>query len=241
MKPLRYLALMLFLSVLAAAQTPAAPAPVATQNTIYVGADGKYESAPDTALIQFGISAQEDTSKAAYDRASRAAQQIRDLLRSNGIDPKEAQIGVFSLEPVYDYRTAKRKLVGYRAGGSVTLKLKDFTKVGPIVQGLSDLDVTDNQTLNYILDNMEEAKAKAAQDAIRKARAEAVAVAGAAQRSIGELIYASVDTYEQPRPMPMRAMATMKAEGAPPPEPTAGFSAQDITVTAHVNAMFALK
>src|SRR5215472_3840472 len=79
------------------------PAVTALPNTIFVGADGKYEAAPDTALLQFNISAQEDTSRAAYDRGSQAAEQIRNLLRSNGIDPKTAEFGFLSLEPVYDY------------------------------------------------------------------------------------------------------------------------------------------
>src|SRR5437870_5513256 len=77
-------------------------------NTIYVGADGKFEAAPDTAVITFGISAQENTSRGAYDRAAQSSEQIRNLLRKNGIAPKQAEIGYFSLQPVYDYRTAKR-------------------------------------------------------------------------------------------------------------------------------------
>ncbi|MGZ4787317.1 MAG: SIMPL domain-containing protein [Terriglobales bacterium] len=218
------------------------PTPVATQNTIYVGADGKFEAAPDTAVIQFGISAQEDTSQAAYAHASRSAEQVRDLLRKNGIDPKAAQVGFFALQPVYDYRSPKRKLIGYRCDTTVTLKLKDFAKVGPILQGLSDLDVSETQSLSYELDNMDEAKTKAAQDALQRARSEAAAVAVAAQRGLGELVYASVDVFEAPRPIPMRAMPmAAKAAGAQQPEPTAEFSAQKVTVTAHVNAMFALK
>ena len=88
----------------------------------------------------------------------------------NGIDPKTAEIGYFSLQPVYDYKNPKRKLVAYRGNSSVTLKLKDFTKVGPILQGLADLDVTDNQQISYILDNIDEGKVKAAQDALQRAR-----------------------------------------------------------------------
>jgi hypothetical protein len=222
-----------------AAQT--APTPVATQNTIYVGADGIFEAAPDTAVIQFGISPQEETSQAAYAHASRSADQVRDLLRKNGIDPKSAQVGYFSLQPVYDYRNPKRKLIGYRCNTNVSLKLKDFNKVGPILQGLSDLDISEDQSLSYILDNMDEAKTKAAQDAIQRARTEAAAVAGAAQRGLGELVYASVDVFEAPRPVPLRAMAMKAGAAGAQPEPTAEFSAQDVTVTAHVNAMFALK
>ena len=43
-------------------------------NTVLVGADGKFETAPDTALIQFNISANADNPKGAYDRAAKQAE-----------------------------------------------------------------------------------------------------------------------------------------------------------------------
>ena len=221
------------------------PTVQAQANTVFVGADGKFEAAPDTAQVQFNISAQEDTAKAASDRASKAADQIRQILRSNGVDPKEAQIGYFSIQPVYDYRKPARKLVGYRVNSSVTLKLKDFTKVGPITQQLSDMDVTENTNVNYTLENMDSAKVRAVQDAFQRAKTEASAVAQAGGRTLGELSYASVDTQEQVRPMPLaiRAMTMNKAgmaDAQPAPVP-ADFTPQEVVVTAHVNAMFALK
>jgi uncharacterized protein YggE len=209
-------------------------------NTVFVGADGKFEANPDTAMVQFNISAQEDNSRAAYDRASKSAEQVRQILRTNGIEPTAAQLGYFSIEPVYDYSKAKRKLVAYRVNVNVSLKLKDFTKIAPIVQQLSDGDITDEQSISYQLDDMEAAKTKAVEDAYRHARASAEAVARAGGRTLGELIYASVDTFENVRPMPMQPMA-MKAAMAPAAAPTEQFSPQTTSVTAHVNATFALK
>jgi uncharacterized protein len=219
------------------------PSVTAQPNTLYVGADGKFDSAPDTALIQFNIAAQEDNPKAAYDRASRNAEQIRQILRSNGIESSSAQIGFFSIEPVYDWRSAKRKVVGYRVNAAVSLKLRDFSKIGPIVQQLSDTDVTENQSVNYILDNIDAAKAKAVEDAYKRARANADAIARAGGRSVESLAYASVDTAEQVRIMPMRMNAAplMRAQAEAMPAPTAEFSPQDVTVTAHVNAVFTMK
>jgi len=147
------------------------PTITAQPNSVFVGADGKFEANPDTALVQFNISAQEDNSKAAYDRASKAAEQVRQILRSNGIEPTAAQLGYFSIEPIYDYTKAKRKLVAYRVNVNVSLKLKDFTKIAPIVQQLSDADVTDDQSITYQLDDIEAAKTKAVEDAYRRARA----------------------------------------------------------------------
>jgi len=217
------------------------PTITAQPNTVFVGADGKFEANPDTALVQFNISAQEDNSKAAYDRASKAAEQVRQILRSNGIDPAAAKLGYFSIEPVYDYTKAKRKLVAYRVNVNVSLKMKDFTKIAPIVQQLSDADVTDDQSITYQLDDMDAAKTKAVEDAYRRARASAEAVAHAGGRVLGELSYASVDTFENIRPVPMQRMAPMAAMAQAAPAPTEGFSPQTTSVTAHVNAMFTLK
>ena len=107
------------------------------------------------------------------------------------------------MQPVYDYKNPKRKLVGYRVDSNITLKLKDFCKIGPITQGLADMDVTGNQSLSYTLDDMDAAKIKAVEDALHRAHDEANAVAKASGRTLGDLSYASVDTFEQPRPRPM--------------------------------------
>ncbi len=155
-----------------------APTIAAQANTVYAGADGKFEAPPDTALVQFNISAQADTAKAAYDLASKQAEQTRGIMRANGIDPKTAQIGSYAIEPMYDWKTAKRKLVGYRVTTNVSLKLKEFEKIGPITQQLADAAVSESQSINYTLENMEEAKSKAVEDAFRHARASADAVAG---------------------------------------------------------------
>src|SRR5450432_1206955 len=227
------LSVSLSLSCLAIAQEH--PAVTAQANTVYVGADGKYEAQPDTALLQFNISAQEDSSKAAYEHASKNADQFRQILRSNGIEPKSAQIGYFSIDPVYDWKQPKRKLLGYRVNASTTVKLRDFDKIGTIVQQLADTDITDNQSLSYTLENIDIAKQRAVEDAYRRANDSGATIAKAGGRALGELSYASVDTFEQVRvvanmargPMPMMAGALRgQAEAAP----TAEFSPQTIVV-----------
>ncbi|HKS73001.1 MAG TPA: SIMPL domain-containing protein [Terriglobales bacterium] len=219
------------------------PAVTAQPNSVFVGADGKFEATPDTAVMQFNISAQEDTSRGAYDRASKNAEQIRQILRSNGVDPQSAEIGYFALQPVYDYKNPKRKLVAYRVSANVTLKLKDFNKIAPIVSQLADTDVTENQSISYTLEKIDAAKSKAVEDAYRRARESADAVARASGRTVGELSYASVDTFENirvPQPM-MRTMAAPGMMAEKMAAPTEEFTPQTVNVTAHVNAMFTLK
>jgi uncharacterized protein len=216
------------------------PAVTAQSNTVYVNADGKYEVAPDTAQIQMNVSVQDQTAEKAYQGASKNVEQVRQVLRANGLDPKVATIGFFSVQPMYEFKP-KQHVVGYRVTTDVTLKLKDFSKIGPITQQLADANVSETQTLNYILENIDEAKNKAVEDAYRRARSYAETVARASGRTLGDLSYASVDTFENQRPIPrmMRAMAA-GANAAPPP-PTEEFTPQNVTVTAHVTALFNLK
>jgi len=239
MKTLSSMLLLLALAGAAFAQLPSPP--TIQLNTIYAGADGKFEAAPDTAVIRMDIAAQQDSSRAAYDRAAAAAKRVREVLTANGIEPKTAQVGLYQVQPIYDWKNPKHKVVGYRVTTDVTLKLRDFTKIGPITEQLADIEDTQNQSVNYTLEDIEQAKAKASEDAVKKARNQAAAVAAAGGRSLGELLYASVDV-NQPTIVPMvMTMARAAAAPATTPPPMAEFTPQTVTINAHVNALFALK
>lgn len=219
------------------------PAVTAQPNTVYVGADGKFEAAPDTAELQMNVSAQDNSSQEAYQRAAKNVDQIRQVLRANGLDPKTATVGFFSVQPMYEWKP-KQRVIGYRVTTDVTLKLKDFSKIGPITQQLAEANVSETQTLNYTLENIDEAKSRAVEDAYRKARNSADTIAKASGRSVGDLSYASVDTFEDQRlPTPRRMARAMVAGANAPatPAPTEEFTPQNVTVTAHVNAVFTLK
>lgn len=235
----RILLALLFLGASLFAQDRAAVTVQA--NTVYVGADGKFEAAPDTAVLQFNVSVQDESSQAAYQHASKEVEQVRQVMRANSIDPKAASIGFFSVQPVYDWKP-KQHVVGYRVTTDVTLKLKDFTKIGPITQQLAEANVSETQSLNYTLENIDEAKSKAIEDGYRRARNSAETIARASGRTLGELSYASVDTFENVRPVVAhmaRAMAPMANAGVA--APTEEFTPQTVSVGAHVNALFVLK
>ena len=234
----------LYIVLLSATLTAAQSQPPAAvpMNAVYVGADGKFDSAPDTAVLQFNIAAQQDNARDAYDKASAAMEQVRQALRSNGIDPKTAEFGFFAVQPMYDYKSPKQRVVGYRVVSNVTLKLHDFSKIGSLTQQMAAIDSTENQSLRYTLENIDAAKIKATEDAMRKAQNEARAVATAGGRTLGELLYASVDVNQAIVPVPMQALS-MRAggTGAAPAPPTEEFTPQSVTINAHVNAMFGLK
>ena len=85
---------------------------------------------------------------------------------------------------MYDWKNAKSKVIGYRVNTSVTLKLKDFTKIGPITEQLANAAVSDSQSVSYTLDNIEDAKAKASRRCLPSRSCSAEVLAPAAGRTL---------------------------------------------------------
>ena len=213
-------------------------------NSIAVGADGEFDSAPDTAVISFALLAREKTSQAAFESASRLAEQMRQALHDAGVDPKTAELSRYSLYPVLDYRNPKQKVIGYRAGTNVTIKLKDFAKIGPVTEALAGLEGTTGQNMSYDLEDIDAAKQKAIEKAFQRARSYAETLATASGKHLGAMISATMDLQQAMQVMPYARVAMAYSQDKnpnSPPAPTEDFQAQKIKMTAHVNAVFALQ
>jgi uncharacterized protein len=231
--------LVLLASFTAFAQESRCPAFI--PNSISVGADGDFESAPDTAVISCALSAQEKTSQAAFDSASRLTEQMRQALRAVGVDPKTAELSGYSLYPMFDYKNAKQNVIGYRVGTSVTIKLKDFGKIGPVIQALAGLNGITGQNMSYDLEEIDAAKQKAIDHAYARARGYADTLAKASGKQLGALLSAAVDTQQAMPVMPYARVAMQEVNGALAKAPTEDFQPTKIKVSAHVNALFALQ
>jgi uncharacterized protein YggE len=215
--------------------------PAFLPNSVSVGADGDFESAPDTAVISCGLSAQEKTSQAAFESASRLAEQMRQALRSAGVDPKAAELSGYSLYPMFDYKNAKQNVIAYRVGTSVTIKLKDFGKIAPVTQALAGLNGITGQNMSYDLQEIDAAKQEAIDHAYARARGYADTLAKASGKQLGSLISASVDTQQAMSVVPYARVAMQETNGALAKTPTEDFQPSKIKVSAHVNAIFALQ
>jgi uncharacterized protein len=221
--------------------------PCPQRNSITVHGESVFETDPDVAVISLTISTQERQLKDAYARATRAADQIREAMRANGIDPKEAQIGFFQVAPVYDYGK-KRKAVAFGVQSKITLKLRDFAKIPALIDALTAIDVTGEQNVSYQISDLAAAKNKAIVNATENAQHIAESVAKTAGVNLGDLIGASVET-QIARPV-SRSRSYSSSETVEvtsgystdkAPAPTADFGAGKVTVNANVNLEFAIR
>lgn len=216
----------------ARAQTAAAVRP---PDTIDVSVQGRFEAQPDTAVLGIDIRGQNRDLKKAYADAQKQAEQVRTLLRQQGIPADEAQLGSYQVQPNIDWKT--HKLIDYTVATQVEVDLKDFAKIGPLVDAAGEAGLPAFDRVSFELKDMQKAREQAIADGYHKALAEARQLAQLAQRGIQKLQYASVDVAE-PGPIYPRPVMMARAVAGAVPAPTEQFTPQKITVTAQVRASF---
>lgn len=164
-------------------------------DTLVIQAEGIYETDPDLATLTFDISTQDKDLKQTYDRASQSMQKILALAGKNGIQKEDIASGVLTVRPYYDGEKRK-KAKSYLVSGQITLKVRDFSKLGPILEGSVEDGITDFRSLTYSLANEEAAKQKAVAEAMRRAMGRASAALEQKGQKVGVLRFANLDVKQ---------------------------------------------
>lgn len=136
-------------------------------DTQVVQADGTYQADPDLATLAFDISAQDKELKQTYDQAL-SSMQIINLAEKNGLKKDDISSGVLTVRPYYEGERRKRAKY-YLVQGEITLRIHDFSKLGPILEGSVEDGITDFRSLSYSLPDEEAAKQKAVAEAMKHA------------------------------------------------------------------------
>ena len=137
-------------------------------DTLVVQADGTYEADPDLATLTFQIFSQDKDIKHAYDAAAQSMQRIAAIAQRNGLPQKDVSSGVLTVTPFYD-GDRKKHARSYAVRGQMVLRVRDFAKLGPILDGSVEDGVTDFRSLTYSLADEEAAKKLAVAEAMKRA------------------------------------------------------------------------
>ncbi len=152
-------------------------------NNIYpeifsVSGEGKASMSPDIAKIDLGITTEggkvETIVKTNTEKMNVVLLEIKNL----GIAEKDIKTKNYSLQPRYEWtETGKRIPQGYTLSQSVEVKIRDFVKISKILEIASNNGVNDIGDLQFIIDNIEKAKAEARTKAIANAKDKANLIA----------------------------------------------------------------
>jgi uncharacterized protein len=228
------------------------PEPKFIADTLVVQADGTYDADPDLATLTFQIFAQDKDIKHAYETATRSMQHIVDIAEKNGVMKEDIRSGVLTVTPFYD-GDRKKRARSYNVQGQEVLKIRDFAKIGPILDSSVEDGVTDLRSLTYSLSDEEAAKKKAVAEAMQHAIGRATAALEQKGQKLGALRYMSLDVKQVYGVATLESFTTtveaadnngggsFKLRKVAPPPPLPPQQPQKITVSASVQCAFQIQ
>ena len=164
-------------------------------DTLVIQADGTYQTDPDLATVVFDISAQDKDLKQTYDQASSSMQKVVHLAEKNGLRSEDVSSGVLTVQPFYE-GDRRKKAKSFYVHGEITLRVRNFSKLGPILEGSVEDGITDFRSLTYSLSDEEAAKQKAVAAAMKHAMGRATAALESKGQKVGSLRFANIDVKQ---------------------------------------------
>lgn len=217
-------------------------------DTLVIQAEGTYEADPDLATMTFHVFSQEKELSKAYTAAAQSMQRIADLARKNDLKKGDIATGVLTVSPFYE-GDRKKRARSYSVQGEIKLRIHDFSKIGPILEGTVEDQVSDFRSLTYSLSDEEAAKRQAVAQAMHRAMGRADAALEQRGQKVGALRYINVDVqqlggvanleFDRLEQFSTLNQAPADKKALPPPPPAA--APEKITVTATVQCAFQIQ
>jgi len=182
-----------------------------------VAGEGKIVTIPDIAAFTFSVitSGGKDIAALQKDNTAKMDKAI-EFVKSAGVGKKDIKTENYNLSPRYQYYDCNSRvissdgsvkpcppaeIVGYEINQTVSVKIRDFEKIGEILSGVVKNGANDVSQLSFTIDDRTSVEKEARALAIRNAKTKAKEIASAGGFGIGRLIaideggYASVARY----------------------------------------------
>lgn len=185
-------------------------------NTITVEGDSEVFASPDIATVSFSVRKENLDLNKAQAEAEESVSKALNSIKSLGVEDKDIQTTYYNAAPRYEWNqkcgqygceTGERVLVGYEVSETVSIKIRDLTKVSPIIGALGSSTVTDISGPNFEIENRDELQQQVREEAIKEARIKAKALAKDLDVKLGKI----VTFYEGGYGVPVYARAEMDA------------------------------
>ena len=120
--------------------------------SISVSANASIEVAPDTAVISFDVNGKGRTAAEATSVSAAKMDSVKRNLLGCNILGNDITTTSYTLYPDTDI---KGKITGYTASNSVRIKLKDISKLGPVIDKISAAGVDTINNISFSVSNRE--------------------------------------------------------------------------------------
>jgi len=217
------------------------PHPAAPPAQVVAMASGETRVTPDRATLLVAVETRAPTAaKAGADNAVRLRATL-DALMKLGLTREQLSTVDYSVSPDYQYDPQGQRpprVSGYVARNTVRADVRKLDDLGRIIDAALAGGANSMGGVQFTSSRLDEARREALADAVKKARADAEAMAQAAGASLGQLVEVSSQPFQPPRPMMEMAQMRAVANDAAAPTPV---NPGEFTVTATVSVRWALR
>jgi len=208
------LSLALGASMTANAQT--VPAVVASDATLLnISAQAEAKRVPDVATLSAGVITQAVDGNTAMRENAVQMDKVMAAIKAAGIAERDIQTSGINLSPQYRYADNEApKITGYQANNTVSLKVRDITKLGKVLDSLAAQGANQINGPSFEIDQPEPVYDEARLAALKKAQARAETYAKSLGLRVRRIVSISEGNQGGFRPMPMMAMAAGRSAKA---------------------------
>lgn len=193
---------------------------------------------PDQAQLDFGVTTQASTAQAAAAQNAKQLEAVLAQLRRRLGEKAEIRTSGYSLAPEYRYprEGGRPEIIGYTASNIVEVKTRELAEMGAVIDAAVQAGANTIRGLHWLLRDDRAVRAQALQEATRRARAHAEAMAAAAGVKILRVLAIEQAEAQLIRPVRQFVRAGVaEAMAAPTPvEPGAIEVRAGVTVTFEV-------
>lgn len=174
---------------------------------IGVTGEGEVSVAPDMAVLNLSVLREAETAREAVAASSEAMKQVLAALKAAGIAERDLQTAGLNIQPRYTQPGSQAKpqapkISGYAASNALTVRIRDLSAVGAILDKTIGLGVNQGGDISFVNDDLKpsltEARKRAVADAMERART----LAEAAGVKLGRILSIE-EQSSRPGPVPM--------------------------------------
>ena len=176
-----------------------------TYRSFSVSGEGKMVAVPDVAMFTFQIITEGGKDLAVLQKTNtEKANQALVFVKSKGVDAKDIRTEGYAVNPRYQNYACRvgvcppAEIVGYTVSQTVSVKIRDFAKIGDVLAGVVQNGANSVSQLDFTIDDRTMVENEAREEAIAKAKAKAEAIARAGGFRLGRLLSIGEGGYPGP-------------------------------------------
>lgn len=193
---------------------------------------GKASAAPDTAVVNLGITAEASTVQLAQEQANQSATKIINALKAQEINEKDIKTTNYSLNPNYSFSGETQRINGYTVNQTFEVETP-IEKANQVIDAATSAGANNIGNITFKLNDkkQEELRNQAREEAVNNAKNSANGLAKAAGIRLGKIINISENFGgNQPQPVTLDARVGQGGEIQNKTEITPGESNVEVTV-----------